>query len=587
MSSRFSMLLSFSFLVLCALGLHAQETDKAEDVGGGEPSLQTDALYTLQQQYKKEKSGLFAPYAEKLKAFLDAKLADAEKLYTEKKKHGNIKGMALATKAKTIYSKALEELKEKNDFSLPSNVRKELRDDIAACKTEKKKVLAEAKEQAAALKEKYKASFAELYKALYAEGEPKSEEIDRRYKEFLTTEIQPPEKPDEPTSDAASSEDLKELGVENEPQQKEEHLDPIIATKGDGVKWADVGTFTANMMGMDVVDLPLAGKKAPFTWTQFSPIANADSQLKYAPLHELPQNPELSFRLKRVPGRGAVEVMSWPSEKNSWTLTFRTERSKSSEKEYPLKRGFILQVSLPGGGLEAAFGANCLASSTTASGTAPKKSAQKVLVKIFTRPEKAKVYINGQVYAVKGKPVLTPCKAPMPTTGCEVKLHILGFLPKTYANYKPGKGAFIKAVLQKDPSIKVYQKKVAASAKTWTNSKVALNPGDRVILKIEGKWSCASTKDKCGPEGIPNDLKHYKYYADASNDLREESKYPYGALLMRIGEDGSVRHVPRRELQFIVRKKGELFFNINEREGKPRKNNKSQLDINIMIKVKK
>jgi len=579
MSLRFAFfvaLLSFPVLV------------SAQDDAAGapeEPSIHTDAFYVLQQQYRKEKASVFAPYAEKLKVFLEAKLAAAEKLYVEKKRKGNIKGMAMSTKAKAIYTKALEELKEKNDFTMPSNVRKELKPDIDACVAEKEKAFAAAKKQAEDLKAKYKASFAELYKALYAEGEPPAEEIDRRYKEFLSADIPPPAKPKEEENNAASAEELRELGVDSAPKEPEEQLDPIIASKGQGSKWADVGKWIGDMMGMDVVELPLAGKKEPFSWTQFSGLANADSKLKYEPIRELPPNPDFAFRLKRIPGRRGVEVMEWPSETNSWTLSFRTERATASEQEYPLKRGFILQVSLPGNGLETAFGKGCVAAPATGGGKGAGTRIAKIPIKIFTRPQKAAVFINGKLYTLKGKPVLTPCQVPMPSSGCEVKLHILGFLPKIFSNYKPVKGGFIKAALQKDPSFKAYQKKIAASAKTWIDSKVKLNVGDRVILKISGIWCCASAKDKCGPEGIPNDLKHYKYYADATNDHRQESNYPYGALLMKIGENGQVRHVSRRSLQFMVRTPGELYFDINEREGKPRKNNKGQLIVNILVKT--
>ena len=565
----------------------AQESDP--QTPGGKPSLNTEELYVLQQQYRKEKAGIFSPFDKKLSEMLESRISSAKKAYAEKKKRGNIKGMAIAKKAISIYSNALEELKEKHDFALPKSPRKELRDEIAACAKEKDTVIAEAKDSAKELKNKYRAKFAEIYKGLYDDGAPSTEEVDQQFKEFLTTDIQRPEPPKAPENNAANAEDLADMGVTSA-KQPEENLPPILASKGTGTDWATVGKWTGDMMGMDVVDLPLGGKTQTFTWTQYSALANDDSKLKYEVIKPLPPNPSFAYRLKRIPGRGGVEVMEWPSADNSWKLSFRTERGKPSEQTIPLKRGFILQVSLPGGELEKAFGAGCVAKETGGGTTKKNTNAKKVTIQVYSHPQGAKIYIDGHLYTRKSKPVLTPCKILVPGGGCDVKVAMLGYLPKIFSKYMAKNGSIIKAPLEKDPSFAVYLRSIAANAKTWTNTKVKLVPGDKVILKIKGLWCCVkSAKGKCGPEGIPNDMKHYQYYADASNDLRIKQSSPYGALLMRIGDgdNAPIRYISRREVMFSVRKEGTLFFAINEREGKPRKNNKGQLGLTIMVKKTK
>ena len=568
-----------------------EDAQKSDPQTPEEPTLNTEELYVLQQQYRKEKSGLFAPFSKKLTEMLDSRIANAKKSYDEKKKRGNTKGMIIAKKAISIYSNALKELKEKKDFTLPKKVRKELRDEIAACAKEKDTVLAEAKGRAQELDQKYREKFTEIYKELYPEQNPSDEDIANQYKAFLTTDIQRPEPPSVPESNAAGTEELAEMGVTPATKPPEENLPPILATKGTGSRWVTVGKWTGDMMGMDVVDLPLGGKTQTFTWTQYSPLANQNSILKYEVVKPLPPNPAFAYRLKRIPGKGGVEVMQWPSADNSWKFTFRTERGKASESTLPLKRGFILQVSLPGRELEKAFGPGCMAQEAGAGGAGAKQTgAKKVVIQVYSHPQGAKVYIDGHLYTRKGKPALTPCKILIPGGEHNIKVTTLGYLPKIFPKYMAKRGAVIKAPLEKDPSFAVYLRTIMANAKTWTNTKIKLVPGDKVVIKVKGFWCCVrSSKDKCGPEGIPNDTKHYKYYANASNDFRTTQKYPYGALLMRLGsgEAVPVRHISRREITFSVRKEGTLFFDINEREGKPRKNNKGQLGLTIMVKKSK
>ncbi len=570
--------------------LLSQDTSKTEPTST-EPSLNTDELYTLQQHYRQKKEELFAPFDKKLEAMLNARIAAAQKNRAEMRKRGNIKGMAVAKKAISIYSKALEELKEKHEFTFPKKIRKELREEVAACAKEKDAILEKAKQRAKELKTQYRKKFAEIYKTLCEDNAPSEKEINKRFLEFLTSNIELPKPPPEQQTNAATPDELAELGVTQDQEAKRKQLNPIIASKGSGSHWVPVGKWTGNMMGMDVVELALGDKSDTFEWTQFSALANEDSTLKYEVIKPLPHNPAFAYRLKRISGYGGVAVMEWPSPHNSWKLIFRTDKPQPSESDFPLKRGFVLQVSLPENELKKAFGANCYDSENGGAGAAaPKKNVKKVPIEIYSHPAGAKVYVDGKPLIMKKKNVATPCKVLVPEGGCAIKLTMLGYIPKIFPKYMAKQGAVIKASLEKDPSFEVYKRNIAANAPEWTDTRIALAPGDKVIIQVKGRWCCVrSTKGKCGPRGIPNDTAHYQYYADASKDLRKTQSYPYGALLMRIGKDehATIRYISKQTIKLSVRKGGPLFFDINEREGKPRKNNKGQLGLTIMVKRKK
>ena len=573
---RLFFLLSLSVLMCELVAQDEKEEETSEIV-----SFETKEFYTLQRSYRKEKKAVFAPLKEKLLVLLKQNLADAEKLYTVKKKSGNIKGMGIARKSKSIFSRAIESLNQNGDFKLPERVRKELRNTIKVCKQEQEKILAGADDKFAELNKQYLQKFEEQYNALFEEGKgPEKQVIAEKFKEFLSTDIPPPK---ETVNQRNNIAELKEMGMEVA-KESDKPLKPIIASKGTGSKWVDIAKWNGDMLGMDVVNIPVLKISKDVAETQYFPIADADSKLFYKAINPMPEYNNYAFRLKRVKGMKGVEVIEWPSFRNDWVLVIRTKAGNVGELT-PLKHAFIFQVSAPENEVRKLFGRK-VAFSSDADGESDKKiekKVPKVRIAIFSKPKSAIVYINNELYKVKGKTVKTPCRLRVPVGGCNIKLSMLGYHDRIYNDYKTTAKAVIKAVLKKDTSLKCFTKNVPANLKTWT-SILSLKAGDKVTIKVEGVWCCTrSTKFKCGPKGIPNTTKTYKFYADASKDLRQTTSIPYGALLMKIGEEGVVRSL-RRKTTFSVAKPVELFVDINEREGKPRKGNKGSLTLKIAVK---
>ena len=580
-----SKIIKLAFFILLALlpcRLFAQdEKEKKTEI-----SLEAKEFYSLQQAYRQDKKTIFAPQKEKLLAILKQNIADAENLYNEKKKSGNMRGMGIARKAKSIFTKALNDLNKNDDFTLPNKVRKELRKTIKECKLEKEKIMQEVADKFVELNKKYLQNFEEQYKTFFEEGQiPDKAIIATKFKEFLASDIP---KPKEEEIQQKNIDELKKLGIEI-PQKEEKALTPIIASKGTGSKWVDIAQWNGDMMGMDVVTVSVLNKSKDFTETQYFPINDMDSKLFYKAITPMPSNEFYAFRLKRVPGTKDVEIMEWPSVQNDWSLVFRTRSTQDGI--LPIKHAFIFQVSLPEVELKKLFGKNAIKNGAIGNnnkGTTENKiksvKNSKVKIAIYSKPKGASIYINGKLRRSKrGSTVVTPCKILVPING-QITLKYLGFKNKIIENFKPKKGAVLKIILIKDDSLKVYKKTINANAKTWTNIGIAFKAGDIVTIKVGGVWRCTkSTKAKCGPSGIPNNVKNYKYYADATKDQRKDTNIPYGALLMRLGEDGSVKYISRKTT-LTIQKDTEMFFDINEREGKSRKGNKGKLNLSITVK---
>lgn len=558
-----------------------KKSEKAESI-----SFDSLAFYNLQQAYKTEKKSINAPFKEKLLTLIQKNLAEADNLYNEKKKSGNIKGMAIARKAKSIFTKAMEDLQKNGEFELPEKMRKELQENVDKCRNEQKEILKDIDSKFKELDAKYQKKFTEIMAAAIPEGKaPEQEFINKKFQEFLATEIP---KPEAEKNAMANKAEMKELGIEV-PEQPEKPLSPIIAEKGTGNKWVDIAEWTGQMMGMDIVNIPVLNQVKDYADSQYFPIADADSKLSYKALNPMPEHDHYAFRLKRVPGAKDVDVLEWPSKRNDWNIMVRTRAVLTGETP-PIKHSFIFQVSLPDKEFKKIFRGKLLSLSKekdVETKTTQNKIA-KIKITILSQPKGANVYVNDNLYKFQGKTILTPCKIMVPEE-CNIKISKLGYFDKIYDNFKAVPDSPLKAVLQKDDSIKSYKKNISAAAASWTSSEVKIKTGDQVMIEVEGVWCCTkSTKDKCGPEGIPNTTENYKYYSDSANDQRQLNTAPYGALLMKLSskDDNIVTSVSGSK-KFTATKDAEIFFDINEREGKPRKGNKGSLKITIMVKSEK
>ena len=127
------------------------------------------------------------------------------------------------------------------------------------------------------------------------------------------------------------------------------------------------------------------------------------------------------------------------------------------------------------------------------------------------------------------------------------------------------------------------EKTVVVSAKStdWTRSRMTVKNGDEVFISASGTWICGSKGEETDAGGYPNTARFSHYYLGAMEAPRTVLGASYGALLIRIGEEGKPL-AAGKELKLRADSDGELFFDINERaDGAARRDNVGTLKVFI------
>lgn len=608
--------ISLTFLLFFSISIYSDEKKSADKAADNDSSpranassdsiFQTLEFYNLRQLYEAEKKDLPSSFKNQLENILQKYIAEYDEFYEKQKLAGNTKGMGIARSGKNLFSNALEELQKNGSFIFPENIRKEIKESVEKCQKEQKEILNEIEKEYKKLDEKYKSQFEELYKQVSTDKETLTPEIlNQKFKDFLKAEIKKTEISKQDDERFAL---LQQLGV-TDPNVLQKSgtagasSAAVIASSGKANNWIDIAEWTGEMVAMEVVEIPVLNQKSDFTTTQRSVLGGgSESKLTYRAIRPMPPYPNYVFRLLRSSGFKDVDVLSWPSEKNCWTLQIRTKNLQPGE-QLPVKHAFVFQVSLPDIDREKLFGKNALSvssqneSAETSSPQKNKKTNQDKIEKSSTKttmteitvnsvPSGAEIYVNDKQYTIpSGEKVYTPAKIKIPEGVYNIRLSKFGYDDKIIENLDTKTKPSINLELSKKQNAQFHNIKLPANANSWTNTKILVKKNDKISVEITGTWAPGKSSDKCGPEGLPNITKYYDYYSSDINDTRQDKTLPFGALLMKIGENGKINHIKTRNFQFsaIEGTAQPIFFDINEKEGKPRKTNTGALQISIVV----
>lgn len=581
MNMSFNRLIIVLVLIITGVSISA-----ADDSPAPSPlNIRTAGMHQLKQAYLQAKIAAAAPLKAEYKALLDKYLSQAKADHKAAKSSGNSKKMALGRKAKAMFTKCYEEFESGGDFSVPESNRRELSEILEKFAAEKKAIDDKAGDGPKAVERDYAAKFAALALAqpdMAAMPKPEADKlIAEKFVEFVATEIKEPE-PDPGAIDTAM------MAPELQPPPATP-VTPVIASNGDGGQWVDIFKWTGDMMGNDMLDIVVVNREKDSEEKQFNPMGGDDSIFKFKVFNTLLPRLDYSFRLMRVPGLGGVEVVEWPGADNEWNMMTRVMLTGDT---VPEKHGFVLQASVPPGEFDKAFKGAKLADpvegepgSSTTTKTGGDEITRKNLVKlpVKTKPKGVVVLIDGKPYSGKdGKTAKTPVILRLPPGECDIGLKKFGYLTKTFKGFTIAKGKRVVCRMVEDPDIKTVRIPVPASQKGWKPAKVEVENGDMITIEADGAWSCGEPKDKCGPEGYPNNKRFYKYYLDPAKDQRLVKNCNYGALLAKIGEDGKPMVVGNGK-KFKADTAGQLYLSVNEREGRPRSGNNGAIKVTIGV----
>jgi len=566
--------------------------------------LDTTAFAELQKEYRAAIKAVIEPHRDAQAAFLAKQQAAADAMFKDASRSGNSRLMGAARDYQRIIEEATATLAEKGSFTLPGKVRRELEDVFVTARQEKEEMDRPVDPKLADIEVRFVTRFKELVaaRATALEVEFPPEEIEAKLKEFKERDLVAKDTPAPTTQPGETNPVVTPSGTDPEfmPKVPLQPEGPVLAGLGTGDKWVTIGRWTGEIVGMEVITLDCANRQSDIMERIYNPMADAESVSRFKAIKPMPAKPNFAFRLLRIEGMSGVDsVLQWPSEKNRWQLTFRV---KPLGEMVPENHGFDFQVSLPGEELAAAFGAGAVQADTVGAGNNPGASAQvpttkpqvvsdadeakKIPIRITTKPDGARVYVDDTLAMDRKtkQPMLSPCDLRVLPGKHNIRLEKRGYLPREFKDFVCQPGKRIITDLMPDPKLVSKTITVKAGQADWLPTGIQVKTGEKVYLSASGEWSCAEKKDRCGPGGIPNDKDHYRYYMDSKNDVRQAYKRNYGALLVKVSNDGEMYAVGE-ELEFKADMDGEIMLDINELPGKDRRGNVGSMEVYVVAPV--
>jgi len=492
-------------------------------------------------------------------------IASAEKMLKTAKTRGNISGMAVTRKWMSIFKRCTEELETTGNFKLPTKVRRELASVIVACKQKKTEVEEAHTARLAALERTcYERFVTECGKQ--AEETPGDEELKQLFHDLISG--RPPAQPSSGEGEVEKGE--VESGRDSQPDTSKEPT--VIAASGEGEEWAPIARWFVEVHGLGMFQIPVMNRFEAADGEGES-ILGESYKTRYEPLRILSPGGGYVFRAKTIRGEKPVEIVEWPSEANSWTILVRARPGE----EAPSKHGFEFQASFPGA-TELPFVGPTGEDAPVSPETDKARATVKITVK--TRPAGAVVYVDRRLYRPQEGPHRTPCEVALTAGTHDIVLKKLGYRDGVINQFEATEGRTLAWVLQKDPSF--ISKTVIVSAKSvWCAVGIDVKEGDCLVVSPAGTWSCGRKREKVDSEGYPNNEHFFHYYLDPKSSPRQFARANYGALLMRIGEDGGLVPVGRK-LRIKAERSGRLHFDINEKDdGRSRRDNTGSLTLRI------
>jgi hypothetical protein len=559
-----------------ALASAAAEPTNAPAPAAAPPPLPLEApeFRAIKESFERATESVQGARMLKLRNLLKRYRDDAEAQYKEREAARNIRGMAVATAAKMMFAEATAELDAKKEFALPDKVRRELEPTLEKFRAEQARIESEYERGVAPIEDTHFARFCEAAAPhLKAAADPAA--LRARFRELLRGSPPPPKPGTEPSPPAATNVPAEAVASNLvAAATNEAPTFGVFALSGTGDQWVAVARWTGQMMGMDVIRIPVMRQSNAVETTQFNLMSGRDSTLKFEPLYVLPLRPDFIYRLKQLPDMEAVTVLEWPRPENDYVLVIRTQTSS----RFPCPHGFEIQVSLPGAEMRTIFPPSAF---EAAEGLAAPSNW--VTFAVQTMPSGAVVFVDGVLSRNPyGAACRTPCEIKVAPGVYNVRLALPGYLDMNATRFNLDTNRLFQWVFRPDVRVVRRDIKVSSSGR-WTATGVKIAVGDRLTLQADGQWSCGSKKEKCGPGGYPSGKQFYHYYLTPAAGPRQAPGVNYGALLLRIGEKGAMRAVGE-SLRFTADADGMLYFDINETDdGRARLDNSGALDVRLLV----
>ena len=265
----------------------------------------------IRENFAKKTEAIEASRKEDVAKALERQLKEATQREIKARVSGNASAKADSSQLVKMLTDALESLKKDGTFTFPEKIRPANERFTSLCLQALKNANNAASDARSILLSN---SRDELRKLLEAEGiKPTPELLDTYWNSLLEAR---------PAAAGAGAEDASASPAAKSADDGGEAT--VYAVSRAGKNWQYIARIDMTTAGMEMFEIPLfpleQGKTAVRgtgmaggKWLAFLSAPRSAAEPKGTP----------AFRLKRIEGKGSIDVMTWPSASNGWTFELR------------------------------------------------------------------------------------------------------------------------------------------------------------------------------------------------------------------------------------------------------------------------
>ena len=374
------------------------------------PDTQTPEFASMVERYNAAVSVAQGKHKDALTEHIKRYQDEAGEMLKEKRKTRNTTGIAIATTASSIFASALSNLNATGTFEIPAKVRRELESTMAEFNTGRSYIDSFAAKEQVKITKQFSDEFAaQCQKLTPTLTSPEARaKMDEQFQAMAKAALVPTPK----SGSSGKQTDSHALSDSATNVTTVVAVTPTMAESGDSPTWIPVGTLTAKINSMEVLEIPLAEMRMGTNLImKNSVMSDTTMEIIFVATKTNFTSPGIQYRLLRIPKFNDVSIMDWPSDSNGFYLNLRTP----SPDRIPFPVGFELQVS-----------------SLDNPGKKKIQSAKRTIaLTVRSTPPRAAIFIDGTL-----RPdTVTPCTFQLPVGPHDFRLTLAGYPDLNVTNY--------------------------------------------------------------------------------------------------------------------------------------------------------
>ena len=265
----------------------------------------------IRENFAKKTEAIEASRREDVAKALERQLKDATQREVKARVSGNASAKADSSQLVKMLTDALESLKKDGTFTFPEKIRPANERFTSLCLQALKNANNAASDARSILLSN---SRDELRKLLEAEGiKPNAELLDTYWNSLLEAK---------PAAIGAGAEDAASAPAAKSADDGGEAT--VYAVSRTGKNWRYIARIDITTAGMEMFEIPLFPMEQGKTAVRGTGMAGS-KWLAYVSAPQAAAEPKgtPAFRLKRIEGKGNIDVMTWPSASNGWVFELR------------------------------------------------------------------------------------------------------------------------------------------------------------------------------------------------------------------------------------------------------------------------